>query len=581
MGLGSRFRAILRSISLPVFLTGLILTLLADVYISHEVRERNLEIFTPFAVHRISGLQDSLGWFERLMRTMESRIQMNPRGFAFYAEELRLFVDADTTIRNVEAVPASGEDLSASPHMGLSGRKLLEGKLSAAAKAAREKRGPVVADSVDIGDGRSSLVMIHPVFLRGDPDFWGYLLMIADEEAILKKENVTTLVEQNLDYTLVHQNAWDDAPHVVKEAGYTKDGGPFAKLTILGDEWQITLRSTDHSVSRWAMALTTILGILISGGIGFLWKQNRRLLIMGSTDALTGVYNRKGGDEAVERYLEDHQGEPAMVLALDIDNFKVVNDVYGHRAGDDALRRLVADMKDTFGEETLITRNGGDEFILFHPCRDREELVKKLDHFTVNPHIAYSHGKEIKFFTSLGCAAYPEQGNVYSKLCVLADYALYGAKINGKAGWRRYLDHSDEPRRRMQFGFNLADVSEHMPGSLLVCRADEEETILFANINTMHLLECDSYEEFTKYTKQGFFSIVLPEDLAQMKQEIIAQGRRKEMTNFICYHVVTSKGNQVFVEGFGKMYDHPIYGKVFYIYIWDKKLRLERMKQSR
>lgn len=94
----------------------------------------------------------------------------------------------------------------------------------------------------------------------------------------------------------------------------------------------------------------------------------------GGRDPLTGVFNRKGGDEAVADYMKAHAGQKAMVLALDIDNFKLVNDVYGHSVGDEALKTLVRDMRETFGEESIITRNGGDEFILSAPTRTSAPL---------------------------------------------------------------------------------------------------------------------------------------------------------------------------------------------------------------
>lgn len=130
---------------------------------------------------------------------------------------------------------------------------------------------------------------------------------------------------------------------------------------------------------------------------GILKKANGALKLSGGRDPLTGVYNRKGGDGAVADYLKAHAGKKAMVIALDIDNFKLVNDVYGHSVGDEALKTLVRDMKEIFGEKSIITRNGGDEFVLFHPYEDFSLVTKAMDDFTRNPHTFKAGDREVKF----------------------------------------------------------------------------------------------------------------------------------------------------------------------------------------
>lgn len=294
---------------------------------------------------------------------------------------------------------------------------------------------------------------------------------------------------------------------------------------------------------------------------------------MGTTDPLAGVYNRKGGDGAVADFLSKHPKEKAMIIALDIDNFKLINDVYRHSVGDEALKKMVHDMQETFGGRSLITRNGGDEFILFHPYDSFEELAGKMEEFTKNPHCFMAGNREVRFYTSLGSAAYPEQGDSYGNLCISADYALYGAKLNGKAGWRRFDGNTHKESRRLQFGFNLSDVTDHLPGGVLVLKATEKEEILFANKVVVELLECDNYEDFMKYTGGSFFSVICAEDVAGMKKEFHRQLGRKDnpgQIDFLSFRMRTKKGKIIEVEDFARKAQNPFYGDLYYVYFYAK-----------
>lgn len=184
----------------------------------------------------------------------------------------------------------------------------------------------------------------------------------------------------------------------------TEQGNPHAERIIAGDLWSIVLRPQGGSINWLLLFFATISGFSLTTLIAFLLRKNGALKKAngdlkrsGGRDPLTGVFNRKGGDEAVADYMKAHAGQKAMVLALDIDNFKLVNDVYGHSVGDEALKTLVRDMRETFGEESIITRNGGDEFILFRPYEDFSSVTRAMDDFTQTPHTFMAGKREVKF----------------------------------------------------------------------------------------------------------------------------------------------------------------------------------------
>lgn len=76
------------------------------------------------------------------------------------------------------------------------------------------------------------------------------------------------------------------------------------------------------------------------------------------TDALTGIYNRHGFDEQVEQYMRQNPQKHCVVAMLDIDDFKLVNDMYGHAAGDGALQKLAESMKQYFSRMPYSAETG-------------------------------------------------------------------------------------------------------------------------------------------------------------------------------------------------------------------------------
>ncbi|SIT89301.1 diguanylate cyclase [Yoonia rosea] len=95
-------------------------------------------------------------------------------------------------------------------------------------------------------------------------------------------------------------------------------------------------------------------------------EENRKLTVHAETDALTNLLNRRGLDAAIGMRKNDAQDGHAL-LYFDVDNFKHVNDTYGHGAGDAALAILAARIKDSIREDALFSRHGGDEFSIYAP----------------------------------------------------------------------------------------------------------------------------------------------------------------------------------------------------------------------
>lgn len=571
-------------------IAGLLLTFGLDcfLYINHQQKEG--EVYTPYAIHRLEGIDGMVKWWDVVTKIMASKLEADPAGYLVHPREPAMVMAMNPMIRSIQILPEKGEPVvfTAEDTKKMDFSRFLEGPLKQAAERARTEHRLVLMDSLDLGLPYKMMAFLRPVYRHdenGNESFWGYIILAVEQRRVMSTANISNLGKQQLDFSLYHRYGWEDTPHLVKERGMTEQGNPHAERIIAGDLWTIVLRPQGSGVNWMLLFFATLAGLSLTILISFLFrrngilkKANGALKRSGGHDPLTGVYNRKGGDEAVADYMKAHAGQKAMVLALDIDNFKLVNDVYGHSVGDEALKTLVRDMREAFGEESIITRNGGDEFILFRPYEDFSSVTRAMDDFTQTPHTFMAGKREVKFYASLGCAAYPEQGDSYGNLCIRADYALYGAKLNGKAGWRQFDSSITVTDKRSQFSFNLTDVADHLPGGILVMKATKKGEILFANKVMVDLLECDDYEDFTKYTGGTFFSVVHPDDRDPMKKEFHRQLARTDnpgQIDFLSFRMVTKKGHIIEVDDAARKFRNPFYGDLYYVYLYNRKDRLK------
>lgn len=162
-----------------------------------------------------------------------------------------------------------------------------------------------------------------------------------------------------------------------------------------------------------------------------------------SRDFLTGVYNRKGGEERIGEVMQ--KGVPFVFLMLDLDDFKKVNDIYGHGAGDSMLCYMGEKLKECFRKTDIIVRLGGDEFAVFaQPCLDISAVKEKVDQ------LVFSYTEEAKrryplSRTSVSVGGiYGKEPESFRKIYHMADQILYAIKQNGKGRCELKEDSSEK-----------------------------------------------------------------------------------------------------------------------------------------
>jgi diguanylate cyclase (GGDEF)-like protein len=155
------------------------------------------------------------------------------------------------------------------------------------------------------------------------------------------------------------------------------------------------------------------------------------------TDALTGLSNRFTMEETFERELDrcEKDGEPVSLIMIDIDNFKIFNDQFGHVAGDRALSAVASILRHQFRPRDLLVRFGGDEFAILLPEANEERamVIAERVRKAVSGETGGSDDSliQIPVRISMGVAEH-QQGKSLSSLLRAADAALYRAKHAGR-----------------------------------------------------------------------------------------------------------------------------------------------------
>lgn len=164
--------------------------------------------------------------------------------------------------------------------------------------------------------------------------------------------------------------------------------------------------------------------------------QQARLDHLAHYDQLTGLPNRLKLSEHVDALIRtDRQsgGTPSLALLfLDMDNFKFINDSFGHRAGDELLVDFGQRIRRIAGEGTFVSRLGGDEFVIVvhGPANDPVEVARRLEQGFATPFLV--EGQNLFIAATIGIARYPWDGRGFDELLQNADTAMYWAKDNAR-----------------------------------------------------------------------------------------------------------------------------------------------------
>lgn len=307
--------------------------------------------------------------------------------------------------------------------------------------------------------------------------------------------------------------------------GYLEDGIDSFKVqfatTYLSQASRVDVVCFNGSTFYYNDRKAIVMGIMKCMRSG--QKEEAYYLTDAAKDCATGLFNKR----AIKEYVTDRIGASAdnkmAVIIMDIDNFKNINDTFGHLFGDEVISKVSDVIKSVINSKGMVGRFGGDEFmIILENYRSKEALEILLG--TILQHLKWLYRgikNELTLTASIGVARFPDDGLGYEELFEKADKALYIVKQNGKNGFVIYDDEvhgktdvtKDVAMRRHRLASDWADVISEsilelhrfgkaaIPGVLRhVCEATEISGInVYAGENLKRTYTEGTFHKLTEY----------------------------------------------------------------------------------
>lgn len=488
--------------------------------------------------------------------------------FTVLAQEI---FDENPILQSVQIAPA-GKVSYIYPEQGNEAGKIdlfADPNRRAESLKARDSGKLVIAGPFTLKQGGFGIAVRQPVYLKkGDLfSFWGFAIVIVKMDTLLEKAGFNSIGEFGYQYLLTADVNEEEVYVSGNEA--VRRSGIHISREIGGKKWDMYVKESilwQIQILYYGIALLLLLDSFI-----FSWLRGRNLTLSDKnlTDPLTGIRNRRGFNHALQDMLESDSVSRGYLIAIDINNFKAVNDLYGHDCGDVLLQSFAEEIKCFVGNAGEVSRNGGDEFqiMLRNPDKKWDE---RLAEFFNGPHQYLYDGISYTYYASAGSVVYPDQERGIRELYRKADLALYCAKASRESKYLRFSDEMlAEPRE--QTGFNFNDIVTGVPCAMLMYRADEGEEILYANEACVSMFGCESLEDFMKLTRGSFKTLVYPDDVA-WAEECIRQQQADPDNNhrdYLEYRIRTKDGHIRLVTDIGRLINHEYYGMVYYVFLLD------------
>jgi len=194
-------------------------------------------------------------------------------------------------------------------------------------------------------------------------------------------------------------------------------------------------------------------------------KADEMIHQMAYYDSLTGLPNRNMFKDHLNEHLSQVNDNMLAVLFLDLDRFKIINDTKGHSTGDLLLQKAAKRLVEAVGNQGMVSRQGGDEFIILLESTSYEEIEEVAQGIIQ----AFSHpfdlnGDEFFVTPSVGISLYPVDGEDQESLIKHADTAMYLAKERGKNNYQYYnstLQNVSTRKMELEVGLRKALAKEH------------------------------------------------------------------------------------------------------------------------
>ncbi|WP_394221812.1 EAL domain-containing protein [Alteromonas gracilis] len=263
------------------------------------------------------------------------------------------------------------------------------------------------SEGILVTDSNGQILSVNKGFSRITG--YSYEEVIGKRPSILKSNKQDQDFYQILWHSIMHDGAWTGTLWNRK-----KDGSLFASF---------------QNISQISSSSDPVKYVSVFSDITLDYNYKLRLKQLAYYDQLTGLQNRAYLRHKVNSLIEKNKALKFNLLFIDLDNYKPINDKYGHAYGDEILKLVAKQLKSTLSGKLEIARFGGDEFIVFIPNYSESELRSYITKIKTAMLTPLEHkGNKHRLSASIGVSAYPQDGKNFDELLVASDLAMYFAK---------------------------------------------------------------------------------------------------------------------------------------------------------
>lgn len=304
---------------------------------------------------------------------------------------------------------------------------------------AMESRDMIVAGPVNLRQGGNGIITRTPIFVNDGTTtvYWGMVSIVIDIPSLFAAVQLPELQNQ-YHITLQGRDALGAQGEVfLGNAEVLTDADAIGTIRFASGSWVLAMKSLNAvPQSNWATQRVRVVGYsfiallyVLLFGLFVLYRES-----YGDSmhDPLTGIANRRLLMDRIHTLLNMHQRSPTafVLINIDLNNFKAINDRHGHQAGDYVLQQIAERLKSSVRAVDTVARVGGDEFLVVmvgidNPQLATEQSVKLLG--KINQPLQWK-GRTIDIYAALGWSLFPSQATTVDDLLQQADEMMYRQK---------------------------------------------------------------------------------------------------------------------------------------------------------
>lgn len=296
----------------------------------------------------------------------------------------------------------------------------------------------ILQGPVELVQGGIGFIIRIPV-VNKEKGYWGQVSIVIDADQFIKKARLYEK-QNSIQIALFNDGAFKEKPFL-GNSSILRNSPIMFTMEFSNTLWKAAVipeggwkTSNNKIIAKFIILilLTLVASLLLYNNIISKFKLKTQVI----HDHLTGLYTRAFLDEFYQLAVEKakRNNTKVLILLLDINKFKTINDTYGHKAGDEVLKLISAQLLKICRKSEAVFRLGGDEFLIIIPDivnLSDIDIIKERIRKAVT--IDYSHQNEkIKVLSSIGSAVYPIDETDFDKLTHVADKDMYRQKTDSK-----------------------------------------------------------------------------------------------------------------------------------------------------